>query len=103
MRKQMLGWVAAPLALWAGAAYADADLVRKHNCAACHHNERKTVGPSFKDIAARYAADKGAAQMLAKRIQQGGVGAWGQMPMPPQPQVNEADALALAKYVLTIR
>lgn len=89
--------------VWAGAAFADADMLRKHNCVACHANDRKMVGPSYKDIAAKYAGDAGAAQRLAKKIQSGGSGVWGQMPMPPHPQLSDADALTLAKYILTIK
>ncbi|MCS7101665.1 MAG: c-type cytochrome, partial [Burkholderiaceae bacterium] len=92
MRKSLLAVVACELAALAGPACADAELAKKHNCVACHHNERKTVGPAFKDIAAKYAADSGAAQKLAKKIREGSVGVWGQMPMPAQPQVSEADA-----------
>lgn len=89
--------------VWAGSAFADADMLRKHNCVACHANDRKMVGPSYKDIAAKYAGDAGAAQRLAKKIQSGGSGVWGQMPMPPHPQLSDADALTLAKYILTIK
>ena len=87
----------------AGPAFADAELLKKHNCVACHANERKMVGPSYKDVAAKYAADKGAAEKLAKKIKGGGSGVWGQMPMPPHPQLADADALKLAQYVLTIK
>lgn len=87
----------------AGSALADADMLRKYNCVACHSNERKMVGPSYKDIAAKYSADATAAEKLAAKIREGGSGAWGQMPMPPQPQLSDADALTLARYVLTIK
>jgi cytochrome c len=103
MQKRVVLAVALALYTAAGSALADAELVKKHNCVACHANERKVLGPSFKDVAARYGAEKGAAEKLAKKIKEGGVGVWGQMPMPPQPQVSDADALALAKYVLTIK
>lgn len=103
MRRLSVLTAAAALLGAATAALTDADLVRKHNCVACHSNERKMVGPAFKDIADRYAADKDAAGKLAARIRAGGSGAWGPMPMPPQPQVSEADALALARHVLTIK
>lgn len=103
MRKPLLGLVAVALAISTDAAVADADMVKKYNCVACHHNDRKMVGPAFKDIAAKYTTESGAAEKLAKKIKEGGVGVWGQMPMPPQPQVSDADALALAKYVLTIK
>ena len=103
MRKLFSVPIAAGLVASAGAASADADMVRKHNCVACHSNERKMVGPSYKDIAAKYSADATAAEKLAKKIREGSAGVWGQMPMPPQPQVSDADALKLAQYVLTIK
>lgn len=103
MQKRVVLAVGLALYTAAGSALADAELAKKHNCVACHANERKVLGPSFKDVAARYGAEKGAAEKLAKKIKEGGVGVWGQMPMPPQPQVSDADALALAKYVLSIK
>lgn len=87
----------------AGSALADQEMLRKHNCVACHSNERKMVGPAYKDIAAKYSTDDKAAEKLAAKIREGGSGVWGQMPMPPHPQLSEADALTLARYVLTIK
>ncbi|MCS6944278.1 MAG: c-type cytochrome [Sutterellaceae bacterium] len=103
MRTPILGLIACGLAALAGPAQADAELAKKHNCVACHHQERKMLGPAFKDIAAKYTADPSAVQTLVKSIREGSVGVWGQLPMPAQPQVSEADALTLAKYVLTIK
>ena len=103
MRKLVSLSMAVGLVVSAGAALADADMLKKYNCVACHANERKMVGPSYKDIAAKYAADATAAEKLAAKIREGGSGVWGQMPMPPQPQVSDADALTLARYVLTIK
>jgi len=95
--------VAAALVLPAGAALASADLAKAKNCMACHAMEKKLVGPSYKDVAAKYGSDKDAASKLAKKIREGGTGAWGQVPMPANPQVSEADALTLAKWVLTAK
>ncbi len=95
--------IAVGLAACAGSAFADADMLRKHNCVACHANERKLLGPSYRDIAAKYAADGRAAETLAKKIKDGGSGVWGQLPMPPHPQLSDADALALARYILAIK
>ena len=103
MRKLVFFSIAVLLMVSAGSAFADADMLRKHNCVACHANERKMVGPSYKDIAAKYSADAAAAEKLAGKIRHGGAGVWGQMPMPPHPQLSEADALTLARYVLTIK
>jgi cytochrome c len=93
----------ASIALVGGAAYANPDLARAKNCMACHTANSLLLGPSYRSIAAKYADDKDAAARLAKRIREGGVGAWGQMAMPPQPQVSEAEALALAEWVLATK
>jgi cytochrome c len=77
-----------------------AQMARQYACTACHGVSAKVVGPGFREIAARYAGDAAAAGRLAARIRAGGTGAWGQVPMPAQPQVAEADALALARWVL---
>ena len=82
-------------------AYASEDLARKYNCVACHAVERRMVGPSFREVAARYS-NKDVAQ-LAASIRKGGAGKWGAMPMPAYPQQSEADATALAKYVLDVK
>jgi len=82
------------------AALADDELYKTRNCFACHRIDRNHLGPPFKTIAARYADDKDAADKLAKRIREGGVGVWGQVPMPPQPQVTEAEASTLARWIL---
>jgi cytochrome c len=101
--KKILIATAVGLSLASGAALASADLAKAKNCMACHANDKKLVGPSYKDVAAKYASDKDAAAKLAKKIREGGVGAWGQIPMPANPQVSEAEALTLARWVLTIK
>ncbi|HMN76469.1 MAG TPA: c-type cytochrome [Burkholderiaceae bacterium] len=80
-----------------------ADLAAKKNCLACHQTDKKLVGPSYKSIAAKYAGDKGAADMLATKIMKGGSGVWGPVPMPANPQVSEAEAKQLAAWVLTLK
>ncbi|WP_235579704.1 c-type cytochrome [Ramlibacter sp. Leaf400] len=87
----------------AGSAVADEELFKKSNCLACHAIDQKRLGPSMKDVAAKYSGDSGAADMLARKIREGGVGVWGQLPMPPQPQVSEADAKVLAEFILSVR
>ena len=83
-------------------AFASAELAKQKNCLACHATDKKLVGPAYKDIAAKYKADKNAQAALAKNIREGGVGVWGQIPMPANPQVNEQEAQALAKWVLSM-
>jgi len=68
----------------------------------CHSVDKKLVGPAYKDIAAKYKGDKTAADKLAAKIQKGGSGVWGPVPMPANPQVNEAEAKKLAGWVLSL-
>ncbi len=84
-------------------AFADQALATAKNCMSCHTLERKVVGPAFKDVAAKYAGDKTAADRLATKIQKGGSGVWGPVPMPSNTQVNDAEAKKLAAWVLTIK
>jgi|SRR6267142_553195 cytochrome c len=91
------------LSMVAASAFANPDLAKAKNCLACHAVDKKLVGPAYKDVAAKYANDKDAAAKLAKKIREGGVGVWGQVPMPANPQVNEAEAATLAKWVLTLK
>ena len=86
-----------------GPALADYDLAVKKNCLACHQVDKRKYGPNFKEIAAKYADQKNAAEVLAKRIRKGGTGVWGQDVMPAQPQVSAAEARALARYVLSVK
>lgn len=81
-------------------AWANQALATSKACMACHAVERKLVGPSYKDIAAKYKDDKTAVDKLAAKIQKGGSGVWGPVPMPANPQVSEADAKTLATWVL---
>ena len=87
------------------AAFADAgaDLAKSKNCLACHAVDKKLVGPAYKDVAAKYKGDKSAEAKLIEKVQKGGVGAWGQVPMPPNPQVSAADAKTLVAWVLSQR
>jgi cytochrome c len=70
---------------------------------ACHAVDKKVLGPSYKDVAAKYAGQKDAADKLAVKIMKGGSGVWGAIPMPANPQVNEAEAKKLAAWVLTVK
>jgi cytochrome c len=84
-------------------AWADLALATSKNCMACHATDKKLVGPAYKDVAAKYAGDKTAADKLATKIQKGGAGVWGPVPMPANTQVNDAEAKKLAAWVLTIK
>jgi cytochrome c len=95
--------VPAVAALAVSPAWADEALAKGKNCMACHATDKKLVGPSYKDVAAKYAGQKDAADMLAGKIQKGGSGVWGAVPMPANPQVSEAEAKKLAAWVLTVK
>ena len=84
----------------AAPAFANADLAKQKNCLACHAADKKLIGPSYKDVAAKYAGQKDASDKLAQKIIKGGSGVWGAVPMPANPQVNEADAKALATWIM---
>ena len=86
-------------------AHADAgyDLLLKSNCLACHAIAQKVIGPSYNDVAAKYANDPKAEKKLAKKIKYGGTGVWGQDPMPAQTKLSNADALILSKYILSLK
>lgn len=84
----------------AGQAVASPELAKSKNCMGCHAVDRKMVGPAYKDVAAKYKGDKTAEAKLVEKVQKGGVGAWGQVPMPPNPQVNPAEAKTLVAWVL---
>ena len=94
----LLGVAAAVAAL---PSLASEELAKKHNCFACHAVDKKLVGPSYKDVAAKYRADKGAAAKLADKVKKGGVGVWGQIMMPPNAAVPDADVNTLVKWILS--
>jgi len=95
--------LAVALGLASGAAMASADLAKAKNCMACHAEAKKLIGPSYKDVAAKYANDKDAVAKLSEKVRKGGVGVWGQIPMPANPQVSEAEATTLVKWIMTIK
>jgi cytochrome c len=82
-------------------ALASDELAKKHACFACHTVDKKMVGPSYKDVAAKYRADKEAPAKLAAKVKKGGQGVWGNVPMPPNAAVPDADVAALVKWILS--
>ena len=77
-------------------------LVKSNQCTACHATDSRVVGPSFKEIAAKYKDDAKAADKLAASIKGGSSGKWGAVPMPPNAAVSDADAHALAAWILSL-
>ena len=88
------------IALVASNAWANAELAKKNSCLACHAVDKKLVGPAYQDVAKKYAGQADAEATLAKNIKAGGSGKWGPVPMPPQAQLSDTDAKALAAWVL---
>ncbi|MEB0138143.1 MULTISPECIES: c-type cytochrome [unclassified Undibacterium] len=94
--------VGAAVAMMAsGSAMANLELAKSKNCMACHAVDTKLVGPAYKDVAKKYAGDKTAEAKLAMKVQKGGSGVWGAMAMPANPQVSDAEAHTLVKWVLS--
>lgn len=87
--------------LASNAAMANADLAKAKNCMACHTVATKVVGPSFKDVAAKYAGQKDAEDKLVQKVIKGGSGVWGPVPMPANAQVSDAEARTLVKWILS--
>jgi cytochrome c551/c552 len=77
-----------------------AKLLEAHACSGCHTLDKRVVGPSFREVAQRYAGDAGAAARLAAKVRSGGQGAWGQVPMPPAAGIPAADLATLIGWVL---
>ena len=77
------------------------ELAKKHACFACHTLDKKMVGPSYKEVAAKYRSDKDAPAKLAAKVKNGGQGVWGNVPMPPNAAVPDADVKALVSWILS--
>jgi cytochrome c len=103
--KLALATLAGAALLAAGAAQAQSaeDLLKKSGCTACHANDKKLVGPAYKDVANKYRSDAKAAATLADKVKKGGSGAWGPVPMPPHPQLADADIKTMISYVLGLK
>ncbi len=77
------------------------DLAQKYACNACHQADRKLVGPSHADIAAKYRGNPGAEAMLMAKVRAGGFGVWGTAVMPPHAEIDDADLRALVRWSLS--
>jgi len=87
--------------LSASPALADQKLAAAKNCMACHAVDKKLVGPSYKDVAAKYANQKDALDKLSAKVIKGGAGVWGPVPMPANAQVSPDEAKKLVGWILT--
>ena len=84
-------------------AAANPDLAQKKNCMACNRLDQKVIGPSYKDVAVKYAGQNDAVAKLAQKVTKGGAGVWGPVPMPANPQVSDAEARQLVQWILSIK
>src|SRR4030066_945829 len=75
------------------------ELAKKSGCTGCHAIDKKIVGPAWQDVANKYKGDADAVAKLSTKISKGGSGAWGAVPMPPQPKLSEAETKELAGFV----
>ena len=77
-------------------------LVKASDCKTCHHPTNKIIGPSHTDVAKKYDFTQANVTLLANKIISGGTGVWGEIPMTPHPDINQADAEKMARYVLSL-
>ena len=107
--KLALASIVGVAALVAGSAHAAIDaaaaeaLMKKDGCAACHSVDKKIIGPSYQEVAAKYKGDAGAAAKLIKKVKDGGSGVWGPVPMPPNATTSDADIKNLVDWILTLK
>jgi cytochrome c551/c552 len=92
--------VAPPAPVAAAGGDAISNLLNANACTACHQTDKRVIGPSFREVAAKYATDNSAAATLAKKIKQGGSGVWGAVPMPPNAGVSDNDLQQLVNWIL---
>jgi cytochrome c len=78
------------------------NLIGLGDCKACHSVDKKSIGPSYGDVAAKYKGNSNAQQLLAKKIISGGSGVWGEVPMPAHPQLSASDAAEMVNYILSL-
>jgi cytochrome c len=106
MKMPYAAFAAAALAALALPSAADDQLAlaEKSGCTACHSVDRKIVGPAFKDVATKYRGDDGAEARLVKKVEEGGGGVWGDIPMPPNGSVvDDADVKKLVQWILSLK
>lgn len=103
MKTVLMTAASAALLVMSGMASADQALAQKNACMSCHGVDKKIVGPAFKEIAKKYASDKAAEANLVGKVKTGGKGVWGEIPMPPNPQVKAEDAHKIVAWILSLK
>ena len=102
MKVIAIGLAAACFA-FAGAAQANEKLLQASGCTACHSVDKKLIGPSYKDVAAKYRGKKGAEAELAKKVKAGSKGVWGDIPMTPNAHVKDEDLKNMVQWILSLK
>lgn len=103
MKNTLLLAAAAAAVAFSAPAWADPEAaMKKANCLTCHTKDKKLVGPSFKDIAAKYKGQADAPAKLFDKVRKGGSGVWGPVPMAPNPAsaISDADLKAAIEFIL---
>ena len=97
--------LAASTLVIASAAVADEleDMMKKNGCNACHAEDKKVIGPSYKDVANKYRGDASAPAKLAEKVKKGGSGVWGPVPMPPNANVKDDDVKKMIQLILNLK
>ncbi len=103
MKRLLLTAAALTTVMVATPAMANEALAKAKNCMACHAIDKKVVGPAYKDVAKKFGGQAGAVDMLAERIMKGSSGVWGPVPMPPNANVNAAEAKQLSTWVMSLK
>ena len=78
-------------------------LIGKSDCLTCHKVTEKLIGPSYKEVAVKYAGTDTAIAYLSHKVIAGGQGVWGTVPMTPHPTISQADAEQMVKYILLLK
>ena len=103
MKNTAIGLATAACLMLAGAAQANEKLLQASGCTACHSVDKKLIGPSLKDVAAKYRGKKGAEADLIKKVKAGGKGVWGDIPMTPNSHVKDEDIKTLVQWILELK
>ena len=98
MKSLLVSTLVAAGLLASAPAFASKDLAQSKGCLACHAVDKKLVGPSYQDVAKKYAAADEA--KLMEKVKKGGSGVWGAIPMPPQPALKDEDVKTLVKWIM---
>lgn len=101
--KAAIAALAAVGILLAGSVQAQEQKAQAAGCMTCHGIDKKIVGPAFKDVANKYRSDKGAEAKLVAKVKNGGKGAWGEVPMPPNAHVKDDDIKSIVHWIVGLK